>query len=173
MEAIDLHTNIVQSTLTQFGFLHRNVQQSTVRIECMAECEVFETLLVFGEMRPPYIPVRFRVLTDCTSPRGMLVVENALKGTCKRQWTAFKTAAAAKGVSHWSRRWRSEYRFTAHTNTDGVPNVPTRQMIITAWITVWSASEHNATTTKPNASPPAIPIKISDHQSHSFSLPFL
>ena len=55
-EAVDLHTDIVQSTLTHFGFFHRNVQQSIVRTECMVECELFETLLVFGEMFPPYIP---------------------------------------------------------------------------------------------------------------------
>ena len=42
----------------------------------------------------------------------------------------------------------------------------------TAWITVWSASNHNAATTELNASPPRIPIRISDHQNHSFLFPF-
>ena len=115
--------------------------------------------------------VRCRVFTDCTSPRGTLVVKNALKGTCKRQWTTIKTAAAAKGVSHWSRRWLRVQVHSSHEHRRGAkrPHTTSDQ---TAWITVWSASKHNATTTRPNASPPGIPIKISDHQNHSFSLPF-
>ena len=40
---------------TQVPRFYRNVQQTAVRIECMVECKLFETLLVFGEMPPPYI----------------------------------------------------------------------------------------------------------------------
>ena len=47
VEAIDLPIDIVQSILTNFGFLHSNVLQSTVRVECMVEYKVFETLGVW------------------------------------------------------------------------------------------------------------------------------
>ena len=115
--------------------------------------------------------VRCRVFTNYTSPRDTLVVKNALKGACKRKWTTIKTAAAAKDMSHWSRRWFRVQVHSSHEHRRGTKR-PHTTSDETAWITIWSASKHNAITIKPNASPPRIPIKISDRQNHSFLLPF-